>query len=421
VDKSLKQKAKAKKELRVAIVSDQAVYLRGLETILLSVAGIRLVGEARSSSEAQQLCLLTKPELLMIHLPAAYGDRLELAKEICRQSPDISVVLLMNSSAEHWPEEGPDENGLYYLDQDVSEEEFSAALSQVWRDRETLKEGGATRLSLFRHKVDDEDFDSSGVLGHMAPIARSEELLTRELAMAGKIQATILPEEPPVIPGWDISAILLPARETSGDFYDFIPMAYQKWGLVVADVTDKGMGAALFMALSSTLIRTYASRYPTLPALTMNAVNERILSDTRGSMFVTVLFGILEPHTGRFVFSNAGHPPGFLIGGLNNKLSIQQLRPTGMVLGVSEQASWKQKSVKLAPGDFLVLYTDGITEAANARGEFYGEEKLLDVALSMAGKPAKAIQEALVESVQRFVGTSVRQDDIALVVVRREN
>jgi sigma-B regulation protein RsbU (phosphoserine phosphatase) len=179
------------------------------------------------------------------------------------------------------------------------------------------------------------------------------------------------------------------------------------------------MGAALFMALSSTLIRTYATRFPTLPAITMSAVSERILSDTRGSMFVTSFYGILEPKTGRIIFANAGHPPGFMISLQRGRASIDALRPTGMALGVSEQAQWKQKIVRFAPGDILILYTDGITEAQNPQGDFFDEDHLLDAALSNLHGTAHDIQEAILSALHRFVGPAPRQDDIALVIIRR--
>jgi sigma-B regulation protein RsbU (phosphoserine phosphatase) len=249
---------------------------------------------------------------------------------------------------------------------------------------------------------------------------RNQETLTRELTMAGKIQASFLPEEPPVIPGWDIAARLEPARETSGDFYDFIPLTDRKWGIVVADVTDKGVAAALFMALSSTLIRTYTSRFPTLPGLALKAVSDRILADTGGSMFVTALFGILEPHSGRFIYANAGHPPGYLVTGARGKKSIEALRSTGMALGVIEQAQWKQKVLKMGTGDVLVLYSDGVNEAEDPQGESFGDDRLLDVVLAKAACPAREIQEALLSEVHRFTGNALRQDDIALIVIIRE-
>jgi len=180
------------------------------------------------------------------------------------------------------------------------------------------------------------------------------------------------------------------------------------------------MGAALFMALSSSLIRTYATRFPTLPALTVSAVSGRILSDTHGSMFVTALFGVLEPATGRFIYANAGHPPGYLITTQRGETAIERLRTTGMALGVSEQAQWRQKIVRMAPGDTLLLYTDGITEAQNAEGEFFGEDHLLDCVLAKANSPAEEILQALLDEVHQFVGGTPRQDDIALVVVRRK-
>jgi sigma-B regulation protein RsbU (phosphoserine phosphatase) len=276
------------------------------------------------------------------------------------------------------------------------------------------------KVSMTRDAVEDQDEEQKFQrIAYWPAPTRSEELMTRELVMAGKIQADILPEEPPIIRGWDIAGKLAPARETSGDFYDFIPLAPRKWGIVIADVSDKGMGAALLMALTSTLFRTFAMRYPTLPAVTLSTISERILSDTRGGMFVTSFLGVLEPHTGRLVFANAGHPPGYLVSLHRGKETIERLRPTGMALGVDESARWRQREVRLVPGDFLVLYTDGITEAQNSSGAFFGEDRVLEAALSKAGSSAQVIQDAILAEVHRFTGNLPRQDDVALIVLRR--
>jgi sigma-B regulation protein RsbU (phosphoserine phosphatase) len=167
-------------------------------------------------------------------------------------------------------------------------------------------------------------------------------------------------------------------------------------------------------------MRTYAARFPTLPSLTMSAVNERILTDTRGSMFVTSFFGILEPNTGRLIYTNAGHPPGFILSNPQGRDPIRHLRPTGMALGASEQARWTQKIVKLAPGDLLVLYTDGITEAANPKDQMFGEERLLDALLANVHRSLPEIKHRLLEEVHDFVGGTPRQDDIALIIIRRD-
>ena len=246
----------------------------------------------------------------------------------------------------------------------------------------------------------------------------SQQRVTDELVSAGKIQASILPHKIPEIPGWSLVAKLESARETSGDFYDFIPLEKGKMGIVIADVTDKGMGAALFMALSSTLIRTYAIQYPTLPAFAMARVNRRILTDTRGSMYVTAFFGVLDPQTGRMYYVNAGHPPPFLLSDQKGK-PVDKLKRTGIALGVTEEANWQQKLIKFSPGDLLVLYTDGITEAQNEMGTYFGPERILQVVRSRRESSALEIQEALLADVKRFVGNAKRQDDIAILVVAR--
>jgi sigma-B regulation protein RsbU (phosphoserine phosphatase) len=238
--------------------------------------------------------------------------------------------------------------------------------------------------------------------------------------MAWRIQAGILPAGAPSLRGWDLAARLEPARETSGDFYDFIPLPNNKWALVIADVTDKGLGAAVFMALCSTLIRTYAARYHTLPAIAMSSVNERILSDTRGSLFVTAFYGILEPDIGRLRYVNAGHNPPFLLSSVRGK-SVDRLTRTGMPLGISQDATWQQKVAKFAPGDLMVLFTDGVTEAQNRQGVFFGDARLLDVIRRNSSRSAQDIQQAVLDEVQRFTGGAPREDDIALMIVSKNS
>ena len=243
--------------------------------------------------------------------------------------------------------------------------------------------------------------------------------LRQEMANAGKIQAGILPEKPPQLRGWDIAARLEPALQTSGDFYDFIPLTNNNWGVLIADVSDKGMGAALFMALSNTLIRTYAIQYATLPSFAIGLVNERILSDTRNGMFVTAFYGVLEPDTGRIRYVNAGHNPPYLVSGQKGK-PVDKLGTTGMALGVDENARWGQKLARLVPGDVLALYTDGVTETQDRAGRFYGEGRLLEVVRRLRGKPAKTILDAVLADVKRFSGGAPQADDVTMIVVCRE-
>lgn len=393
---------------RVTAASDQAIFLRGLATILQSVKGVQLIGEAQNGTDALQLCKLTQPDIILLDIKDPLEAR-KLVAVIHQECVNVRVILLHECEDENQDLEDLVTERLYVFSRDLPEEEFRAAFDRVLQSPVT---------------------GISSPLAGVQPIparapntpqpARTGEFLARELYMAGKIQADILPEKAPILPGWSISAELEPARETSGDFYDFIPLTQQKWGVVVADVSDKGMGAALFMALSSSLVRTYAARFPTLPSLTMSAVNERILTDTRGSMFVTSFFGVLEQSTGRLIYSNAGHPPGYILGNPRGKNPIIPLRPTGMALGASETGRWTQKVVKLAPGDLLVLYTDGIIEATRSDGEMFGEDRMLDLLLTHKQRSLPEIKQLLLDEVHSFTGSAPRQDDIALILIRRD-
>jgi len=245
----------------------------------------------------------------------------------------------------------------------------------------------------------------------------AHETVARELAMAGQIQASFLPSELPDVAGWQLAATLKPAREISGDFYDFIPLPHGRLGIVIADVSDKGMGAALYMALSSTLFRTYATEYHTRPELVLSIANGRILSDARAGLFVTVFYGILDPATGTLTYCNAGHNPPYLLSA-QDRDTVQTLPKTGMVLGVVEDATWKKETVRLAPGDVLVLYTDGVTDAEDEQGTFFGLERLLQIAQANLGRSAQDTQDALLAGVHEFMGDAPQFDDITLVIVR---
>ncbi len=242
----------------------------------------------------------------------------------------------------------------------------------------------------------------------------------QELAFAGKIQASFLPNEMPRLKGWELAVTLLPARETSGDFFDFIPLPDGKIGILVADVADKGVGAALYMALSRTLIRTYAIEYiDSPPEVIFFSANERILQDARANLFVTAFYGILDQETGILTYCNAGHNPPYLFSPGNGN-SFTSLPPTGMPMGIEEHALWKQEIIQIQPGDVLVLYTDGIPDAMNVAEEFFKEDRLVETTLANLHLPAQELQTAILKNVQEFVGEASQFDDITLLVLRRD-
>jgi serine phosphatase RsbU (regulator of sigma subunit)/DNA-binding NarL/FixJ family response regulator len=253
----------------------------------------------------------------------------------------------------------------------------------------------------------------------------AHEKLARELVMAGQIQASFLPGSLPHLPGWQLSVTLEPTSETSGDFYDFIPLADGQIGLVIADVSDKGMGAALFMALSRTLIRTYAAEYPAKPDVVLDAASHRMLEDTRAGLFVTVFYGILDPTSGSLTYCNAGHNPPCLLSP-RNKDPVRELSKTGMALGAVEDTDWGKRSIQIQPGEALVLYTDGITDAQDQHEALFGRQHLLEF-LGTRGFPsgsrhpsARHIQDALLAEVRTFMGPAPQFDDITLVVLVRD-
>jgi serine phosphatase RsbU (regulator of sigma subunit)/ABC-type cobalamin/Fe3+-siderophores transport system ATPase subunit len=265
----------------------------------------------------------------------------------------------------------------------------------------------------------ERDLRMAGFLNQATRALQIVSLRRQELTLAGRVQASLLPEQPPDIPGWQITATWKPARETSGDFYDFVPLPNGRIGIVIADVVDKGMGAALLMALSRTLIRTYAAEFPNHPEHLLQVTNQRILTDLDAGLFVTLFYGVLDPASGKLIYSNAGHPPPYLFTPEGSS-SGTPLPGSGMPLGVSDEATWQQGSQEISPGSLALLYTDGVLDTQNPDGEFLGEEGMLEIIHPQLGHSARQVQDALLSGLYNFASTEPRLDDITIMVLVRE-
>jgi sigma-B regulation protein RsbU (phosphoserine phosphatase) len=239
--------------------------------------------------------------------------------------------------------------------------------------------------------------------------------MEQELDVARSIQASLIPDGQPDIPGCTVYSFWEAARQVSGDFYDFLPLADNKWGIAIADVADKGIPAALFMALSRTILRTVAFNR-TSPARVLERTNELIYNDTTSDLFVTVFYCLWDPQTATLTYASGGHNPPLLI---RRNGSASLLKVSGIALGVLEDITLDQKSVHLESGDTVIFYTDGVTEAMNEDYDEYGMERLRQLATSKRKNSAEEIARAIRESIDDHAGGAPQFDDITLVVLKR--
>jgi serine phosphatase RsbU (regulator of sigma subunit)/anti-sigma regulatory factor (Ser/Thr protein kinase) len=261
---------------------------------------------------------------------------------------------------------------------------------------------------------------------HLAEIEQAEAAaqaanakMRRELALAGAVQTSFLPRELPDLDGWQLAVTLRPAGETSGDFYDVHSLPDGRVGILVADVVGKGVGAALYMAASWALLRTYAGQARTEPGRVLAATNRRITQEARTDRFVTLFYGLLDPETATLAYCNAGHCPAPLLPAAEPK-ALHELPAQGLPLGMLAHATWEAHTIQMAPGDALVIYTDGVIEARNAQGAFFDEDRLREAIHAHAGRPAVEIQTGILDAVDTFVGEGERSDDVAVAVLVRE-
>jgi sigma-B regulation protein RsbU (phosphoserine phosphatase) len=250
-------------------------------------------------------------------------------------------------------------------------------------------------------------------------VAVEKGRLERELQMAREVQVSLLPTNIPEVPGWEFATRWLPARQTAGDYYDFVKTTTGDLGMVVADVSDKGMPAALFMTLTRSFVR--ASIDPTAPAEGMQRVNRLICADSQSGMFVTLFYALLNPMRNEITYINAGHNPGlyFQMGRQPGQGALMRLGRTGMALGVEETSQYEARTLAFKPGDFLVLYTDGVTDALSGDGRRFEMDNLESLVLANREISAGEMATLLEHTILNFIGVEPLFDDITVLIARR--
>jgi phosphoserine phosphatase RsbU/P len=373
----------------ILIVDDSAANLRLLAQ-MLSEHGYR-VRAAASGPRALESVDLEPPNLILLDIRMKGMDGFEVCRRLKAQPSTQGIPVIFISALTETEDKlrAFQTGGVDYVTKPFQLEEVLARIE--------------THLALRRLQT---------------RLEAANRKFARELALAGKVQCGFLPAELPQPAGYQMAAHLKPAREMSGDFYDLFGLPNGRFALVMADVVDKGVAAALFMALSWSLIRTYAAEFPDEPARVVTAVNQRLLQDAHADQFVTLFYGVLDPNAATLTYSNAGQNPPLLVSGCG-RADWQKLAATGPPLGILDDRSWSQRQLTICPGGTLILYTDGITEAQNEQGNFYDPERLLMAAQSRLGLAAEAIATGILADVNRFSGGQPQLDDIALLVVTR--
>jgi sigma-B regulation protein RsbU (phosphoserine phosphatase) len=240
----------------------------------------------------------------------------------------------------------------------------------------------------------------------------------KELAVGRQIQLSLLPKSAPDVPGWEWATFYNAAREVGGDFYDFfrLPGEPPRLGMVIADVVGKGVPAALFMARTSTMIRAAALEGAS-PSAALTRANDLILKDRRSELFLTAFYAALDPASGRLVYADAGHNRPLWLQVATGQLT--EMAGRGFVLGALDTIDLEERAIDVAPGDYMVFYTDGVTEAMDNAHQPFGEKRLRRVVMAKTGASAQEMLEAIVDAVQAFSGSAPQSDDVALFIVRR--
>jgi serine phosphatase RsbU (regulator of sigma subunit) len=322
-------------------------------------------------------------------------EKVELDSPALRamKAADVKIVVPLVSQGELI--------GLLNLGPRLSQQEYSADDRKLLNDLATQTAPAVRVAQLVRQQQEE---------------AQERERIEQELRVARLIQQTLLPKEIPTLPGYELAAYYQPAREVGGDFYDFLDLEDGRLGLIVGDVTDKGVPAALVMATTRTMLRAAAQRLDS-PGEVLRRVNEVLVPDIPQNMFVTCLYAILDPATGHIIYANAGHDLPYRRRSGRSE-GAEELRARGMPLGLLPGMAYEEKEIDLLEGESVLFYSDGLVEAHDPAREMFGFPRLQG--LVGAHRGGSGMIEFLLAELARFTGDGWEQeDDITLVTLER--
>src|SRR6185295_5254045 len=250
--------------------------------------------------------------------------------------------------------------------------------------------------------------------------ANEKKRLDHDLEIARDIQRILLPEKSPAVPGFEIAGINIPARQVSGDYFDYIRVDEHRLGVAIADVSGKGVPASLIMAICRSVLRSQAPQNPS-PAEVLKAVNRQLYPDIKEDMFISMAYLVVDHSVGSITLARAGHDAPLLY--RRAQQTVELIKPPGMVVGIDSGSAFDRITndfaVPLEEDDCLVLYTDGVTEALDAEGFEFGADRMIQSVRASAAQGASAIITRLIDDVRNFVGAHPQNDDITLITIRK--
>ena len=342
------------------------------------------------------------PDLILLDLMMPEMDGFEVIEKLksVAATRTIPVIMLTARAQTHEKIQGLRSGADDYITKPFQLDELTARIEAVL---------GRTRPTKYINPL-------IGAMGDQFSEAGVEQLAFH-LKTAAIIQQKLLPQKSPDLPGYDIAGLLRSSMTISGDFYDFIPLTDNRLGIAIADVRGKGIPAALLMVMIRTALRLVC-REESSPSAALKRINDLLFADTDPDLFATMIYGILDTESMTFTYSNAGHCyPLYL---KNECGTITTLRAGGMILGGFDFATFKSETVQFAPGDGMLLYTDGATETErNEDGALYGEETLVECIESNRHLSAQMLCDAIEADLLKFSGKqNHRNDDLTIVAIK---
>jgi serine phosphatase RsbU (regulator of sigma subunit)/uncharacterized glyoxalase superfamily protein PhnB len=292
----------------------------------------------------------------------------------------------------------------------------SAPRDTAWGGLVTsLTDPDGNQIALMSHNAISTELEAERQ--RAADLQAAEQQALREMQIAREFQTRLLPQTPPASSALDYAGLCLQARQVGGDYYDFLSLGADSIGLVIGDISGKGIAAALLMANLQATLRGAVASAPEDPKRALGAVNTHLFTNTTASAYATLFFGRYRPADGRLRYVNCGHPPALLV---RSDGSVDELSATTTVLGLFGEWQCGMGSTSLRPGDTLLLYTDGVTECLDASGDEFGPERLSEVARRGVGRPAQAVLDDIVDALRAF-GLPEQGDDMTLIVAKRRS